>query len=223
MNKPLKTTDLCGTMDTHRLPPVATSGGMRFYGSHPVLVHRTSSTDTSTGVNVTDVGQSLPTGMDLVGITRHNSCTDVGDNVKKMKMSTLSGSLSDQVKCGSDDENDIENHIDTSDSDSNDNVPVSISHDELSREKQAERDVQENWILRGELHDMDKKFERRKNNLRIDIADDDPMVIIEKRLQEVRQMTDKKRSKEHVLDGFKPEVRELIMVRTSVTAIKILH
>ena len=212
VNKPLTRTQSDGTMDTHSLPPVASGKGLRFYGSHPALGEVGDGDDAPIPLDASAVGRSLPAGMELAGVARKDSFANIADNVKKRKVSMLPVIISSQVNCDPDGDYNTEVVDDQDMGSGNDRTSSDSSGDEPSIEKQAERDVEENWILQGELNAMDRQFERRKNNLSIAIADEDPMVIIEKRLQEVRQMTDRKRDKSRVLEKFKPEVRELIMV-----------
>ena len=162
---------------------------------------------------------SLPVGMDSVGVnsavTVSLSRDDVGKTRNKTRVCTDPDTA--DVLPNADHGNAVR-HLDSNGT-SMDGDGSDRGEDDLfetprrsAKERRAQKEVEHNWILRDRLRDMSKHFERRKNHLAITVTDDDAMVVIEKRLEEIRHMSECKSSKRNVLDKYKPEVRELIMV-----------
>ena len=78
----------------------------------------------------------------------------------------------------------------------------------------AEEELRHNWVLSEGLKEAERRFNYRQHILTVTVPDDDPLIAIETRLDEVRRMTKPRKVEESVLQNVEPNRRELIMVRT---------
>ncbi|ELT93381.1 hypothetical protein CAPTEDRAFT_212926 [Capitella teleta] len=75
----------------------------------------------------------------------------------------------------------------------------------------AEEEIKHNWLLESEKTILMKKFSRRKHQLTICVPDEDPMVSISKRMEEIQMMTKPRRDERYVLDRIDPVKSEIIL------------
>ncbi len=80
--------------------------------------------------------------------------------------------------------------------------------------KDAEADMKHSWLLEEQNRELWKKFEERKRQLAIVIADENPLQEIEQRLEEVRLMSKPRKDPRHVLERLPEDQRNNIMVST---------
>ena len=152
---------------------------------------------------------SLPVGMDSVGMS---SVGTASTKVSKLG-SSLNGTngLTDALVLPSVDRCQSAETSFVPDSDDND-LDLSRTPRLSAKEREAQNEVEHNWILLDRLRDMNKQFERRRNHLAVTVPDEDAIVIVEKRLEEIRLMAQGKALKRNVLDKYHPDVRDMILV-----------
>ena len=78
--------------------------------------------------------------------------------------------------------------------------------------RRAEEEVKHNWLLDSEIQIRMKKFSKRKSQLSIRVPDEDPMVAISRRLEEIHMMAKPRRDKRYVLDRIDSGQKDRILV-----------
>lgn len=77
---------------------------------------------------------------------------------------------------------------------------------------EAEEDVKHNWVLEEELKENERRFKHRQKALNVHVPDEDPLVAIEKRLDEIRQMSKPRLGEDNVLQKVESSKRDYILV-----------
>ncbi len=76
----------------------------------------------------------------------------------------------------------------------------------------AEDEVKHNWILQDEAKLRQRRVDNRTSRFLLSVPDEDPLVAIESRMDEVRRMSKPRRDERYVLDRIDPEQKEKILV-----------
>ena len=80
-------------------------------------------------------------------------------------------------------------------------------------QKTVNEEVEHNWVLQEENSKNERKLRALESHISISVPDEDPMVTIQRRIEEVRMMTrNKNRGEDGILVWLPPERREYVMV-----------
>ncbi len=79
--------------------------------------------------------------------------------------------------------------------------------------KDAEADLKHSWLLEEQNRELWKKFEERKRQLTIAVTDENSLSVIEKRMEELRQMSKPRKDTRHVLDRLAETQKQTVLVR----------
>lgn len=184
----------------------------RLYGSQPVLVGEVTRKTRSR------VSESLPTGINVAGLddTTRRKLVPSESLLKQFKFADNLLVTDEEYRDIIDEDEDMEGG--ESKEDGRSRCPrgqqeEGAKGDLLTQyKKEAEDEVTHDWLLQGKFKDDVEKFNRKKHRLTVRVPDEDPMVAIERRLDEIRLMAKPRRDGRYVLDRIDQEQRDLITV-----------